>query len=925
MVVVLMGVLLFGCFLMAEKYPWAPMLITSFGPPWSIGAVRHCLRPYQMATWDQEQFLQESSRDRMRLLVHFIHEEAERISYYRGAELALICTFALTLGSWIYWLYTLWVDRDYIEKMHDRDDRTAFVLWISPLVVALTQLVFAGLINMRVSLANTYVKTNQVRSILIVETAAHALRRESLFNMSKAVEERVEQAVMSELRTELAGLGYERVDRTALLTNGFDKKYAEAVYNRSIVELIRKLKYVVGGIVTVQAGVFFVSQLTSESKGILPGILWMVQAWLMLIFIHAVAFLDSSFHRLFTGIRAYVRKSDLSKAAVSSGLDWARAALVYFVGPLLPAIMFVSAVNQCVRKCRGIRSRHPSHGDKKTLRDVTHMAKLLARGKKEKVAPPPGMKEDAQEEGAGEGEDDSSSEDEDQAQKDRATEEEERAQEGRLCVTLRMHRFMRGTREWNWPSVVTKVYVIGMCMISSPVAPLLLNIFLSWMSEQLKHLTLPVLAAAIYSVGVVMFLLPPVPGAPVYLFGGILISGKGMKDGWPGEPGDMEGFWFGTCVSLLCCWLMKLSSTLMLQKCVGQMLGSRTFVRSAVGVHKPVIRAIEMVLRRRGCSVGKVLILCGGPDWPTSVLAGVLRMTAVQCMLGTAPVFFYVAPFCLTGSFYVVKEKGVFWENLSNLMLTTTAVMTIGMWALIVLVIQVTMTRESEELKRDKEEYVELEWMDHRASEISKHCEIGWYDIPCCIRHPLSLGCLGMVVVGNTFYWFSEACLGTFEVTTPISDLSWYGEGEGHIIKENGLIGLCSGAGCLSCWILFSMWRSCKLARPRKAAIRLLDAKAADWKRDRIEGIRRAEERAEESAARSWRSGASAGAGRRPRAASRAEDRSEVEMTDRSPADSRAQSGQPSDEGQPAEGDSTRVGQRQSLLEGDGAATSSAA
>ena len=33
----------------------------------------------------------------------------------------------------------------------------------------------------------------------------------------------------------------------------------------------------------------------------------------------------------------------------------------------------------------------------------------------------------------------------------------------------------------------------------------------------------------------------------------------------------------------------------------------------------------------------QVSILCGGPDWPTSVLAGILRLSLVECEIGTLP------------------------------------------------------------------------------------------------------------------------------------------------------------------------------------------------------------------------------------------------------------------------------------------------
>ncbi len=70
-----------------------------------------------------------------------------------------------------------------------------------------------------------------------------------------------------------------------------------------------------------------------------------------------------------------------------------------------------------------------------------------------------------------------------------------------------------------------------------------------------------------------------------------------------------------------------------------------------------MIRAIEVVLRQPGLSMGKCAILCGGPDWPTSVLCGILRCPISQILIGTAPIFFFVVPTVCTGAFKRETEK----------------------------------------------------------------------------------------------------------------------------------------------------------------------------------------------------------------------------------------------------------------------------
>lgn len=46
----------------------------------------------------------------------------------------------------------------------------------------------------------------------------------------------------------------------------------------------------------------------------------------------------------------------------------------------------------------------------------------------------------------------------------------------------------------------------------------------------------------------------------------------------------------------------------------------------------------------------KIGILCGGPDWPTSVLCGIMRLELIPILIGTFPVFFLIIPTVITGA-----------------------------------------------------------------------------------------------------------------------------------------------------------------------------------------------------------------------------------------------------------------------------------
>jgi len=207
-------------------------------------------------------------------------------------------------------------------------------------------------------------------------------------------------------------------------------------------------------------------------------------------------------------------------------------------------------------------------------------------------------------------------------------------------VTNRGLAFVNRIRSMHWvllfewgtkmsiACMVFKVFSVG-----TPVVLAMLNDFLS------SH-HLAVVCVIFYFVGITMFLLPPVPGVPVYLAAGSIVVEQMKKE---------TGFIVAVLAASVLCLVLKLSAVVGQQKGIGQGLGKSIAVQMAVGVHKPTIRAIEKILKRPGMSIEKVCILCGGPDWPTSVLTGILGLSCPQMLLGTMPMFFLIIPCVLCG------------------------------------------------------------------------------------------------------------------------------------------------------------------------------------------------------------------------------------------------------------------------------------
>jgi len=102
-----------------------------------------------------------------------------------------------------------------------------------------------------------------------------------------------------------------------------------------------------------------------------------------------------------------------------------------------------------------------------------------------------------------------------------------------------------------------------------------------------------------------MFLLPPIPGVPIYMALGIVIPPVGQEQ----LGGLTAAYFYCVAVSLV----LKLSASAMQQKLIGEGLSRFVSIRKLAQVNSSTIRAVRVVLSDRGYSIAKVAILVGGP------------------------------------------------------------------------------------------------------------------------------------------------------------------------------------------------------------------------------------------------------------------------------------------------------------------------
>jgi len=202
---------------------------------------------------------------------------------------------------------------------------------------------------------------------------------------------------------------------------------------------------------------------------------------------------------------------------------------------------------------------------------------------------------------------------------------------------------------WKWTTVLVYALYWGIFFFTCNVLISKFTVlFLSVLIEWVATMSLGVVSLIFFMVGFVMFMLPPVPGVPVYLSSGIILVAAGEES--LGIAGSI-------LYAFVFCMVLKLLSALGQMYLFGVPLGKYVSVRRTVGVNSQLVRCMKLVLSEPGMSMAKVTILTGGPDWPTSVMCGILNLNPVGVLLGTLPVGLLILPTILAGSYFYLAAR----------------------------------------------------------------------------------------------------------------------------------------------------------------------------------------------------------------------------------------------------------------------------
>jgi len=323
---------------------------------------------------------------------------------------------------------------------------------------------------------------------------------------------------------------------------------------------------------------------------------------------------------------------------------------------------------------------------------------------------------------------------------------------------------------WRWVSILTKVALLAELYFTLNVGVTKITyLALSELKNVLADWNFGLVTVLVFIIGYCMFLLPPVPGVPVYVFTGIVLALLGQKSLGDGD----SGFIMGTAIAVVVGFFNKLCACCG-QYMIGYFLGKSVKIQQLIHVDSVPTRAIEKILKRPGLDIGKVAVLIGGPDWPVSVTCGILRVSVPQMLLGTTPVFFILTPCVLAGAFISKSgggEDSIF-PLLGNLSLVGMMVGQVSAALVAFLSVMDVIQKDREELEKSREEHKAVEELT-KAEEHSNevYAQVTAWSALSVLDKVILLGCYAAhLFAGFLFLMMGSACFQPFSVDKNIGD-----------------------------------------------------------------------------------------------------------------------------------------------------------
>ena len=237
-----------------------------------------------------------------------------------------------------------------------------------------------------------------------------------------------------------------------------------------------------------------------------------------------------------------------------------------------------------------------------------------------------------------------------------------------------------------------------------------------------------------------------------------------------------------------------------------------------VGVNSNMIRAVRVVMDKPGLTYGKISILVGGPDWPTYVMTGILKLDYWPIFMGTLPCVVLIVPTVLSGMFiYLAGPPNSFgWATTVGTVCTAaTGLAQGGAMLSAAFYLEKAMVDEKEAIDALPldEEVVEADRIVEERNRVFAE-ETKWEKLPTWVKYLLSTALVLMIISVWQVMVFTNSCFELFEMADTIED-ALNGDAM-SLVKPMGWvsIGLFVTSSLLLC--VFNKWAGGRVALAQK-------------------------------------------------------------------------------------------------------------
>jgi len=337
--------------------------------------------------------------------------------------------------------------------------------------------------------------------------------------------------------------------------------------------------------------------------------------------------------------------------------------------------------------------------------------------------------------------------------------------------TLVVTRQIKDFKSWDHARVLSYAVYWGVGYVFLNVlASKFTTVFLSWLIQYCSTMGLSAVTLIVLFVGMILFMLPPIPGLPIYLTGGIVLVSVGRS-----TLGLWGAIGYASAVSLF----LKLLACAVQQKLIGAQLGGSVAVKQMVAINSDGIRAMRVILSDKGITARKVAVLVGGPDWPVCVLCGILGLDLFPVLIGTLPVVAVIIPSVFVGSFAVLStfdnDDGMDLYPWANTMGAIASAVAAGVMFYFTLTAAAAVKRT---LKRSKDAINDIP-LDKAVQEATVEAKLRrtvyervtvWHDVPKHMKYILIMAKFSMTLCCYLLFIFNDKCFREYDLMYTIGE-----------------------------------------------------------------------------------------------------------------------------------------------------------